>query len=243
MINVAAVSYLNTKPLLYGIENGSLKEQMNLFLDYPSKIAQGLIDGKYDIGLVPVAIIPYLPQWEIIGSYGIAAHGPVASVSIFSEKPIDQLKTIYLDYQSRTSVQLAQILVKHYLKLEHINFLPAPENYIDLINHDIGGVIIGDRALKLKNKFKYDYDLAEHWHQFTGLPFVFATWIATQPLPESFILDFNQANGLGMQHLNEIIEKNYIDYYDLHQYYTKDIQYHIGALEQEGMNKFLSYIK
>lgn len=242
MINVAAVSYLNTKPLLYGIERSQIKEQINLHLDYPSKIAQGLIDGQYDIGLVPVAIIPQLPQWEIIGNYGIAALGTVASVSIFSEQPLSSLKTIYLDYQSRTSVQLAQILVQHHLKLEHIVFLPAPENYIELIRGDVGGVIIGDRALQVKHKFKYDFDLAEHWFKFTNLPFVFAAWIATQPLPKEFIEAFNMANQLGLDHLDEIIEDNSIDYYDLHRYYTQDIQYHIGAREKEALNKFLSYL-
>lgn len=243
MINVAAVSYLNTKPLLYGIQQGPLKEQINLTLDYPSKIAEGLINGEYDVGLVPVAIIPELPNWHLVSDYGIAAQGPVASVSIFSEKPIEELDTIYLDYQSRTSVRLAQVLIRKYLKLDHIKFIPAPDNYIDLIKDNIGGVIIGDRALIHKHRFAYDFDLAEHWFNFTKKPFVFAAWISTKQLPETFIQAFNQANREGLDHLDLVIQENPIDYYDLHTYYTKDIKYFIGKEEKEGLDTFLSYIK
>ncbi|HZH88815.1 MAG TPA: menaquinone biosynthesis protein [Chitinophagaceae bacterium] len=243
MINVAAVSYLNTKPLLHGIQRSPIKDKINLNLDYPSRIAEGLMNGQYDVGLVPVAIIPELPNWFLVSDYGIAAHGPVASVSIFSEKPIEELDTIYLDYQSRTSVRLAQVLVREYLKLSHIKFEAAPDNYIDLIKDNVGGVIIGDRALIHKHRFAYDFDLAEHWYHFTKKPFVFAAWISTKPLPEKFIQAFNEANREGLNQLDQVIQENPIDYYDLHTYYIRDIKYFIGKEEKEGLDAFLSYIK
>lgn len=242
MIQVAAVSYLNTKPLLKGLSQGKIAEQINLHIDYPSKIAEGLKSGQYDLGLVPVAIMPELSQAKIISDYGIAAHGAVASVSIFSQQPIENLKTIYLDYQSRTSVQLAQILVKKYFKLDHITFLPAPDNYMDLIQGDIGGVIIGDRALRIKNDYPYDYDLGELWMEYTGKPFVFAAWIATKDLDPNFIKDFNEANAVGLNQIPNIAEEFHIDYYDLNTYYTRDIKFNIGQEEKEGLDLFLQYL-
>ena len=99
-IKVGAVSYLNTKPLLYGItRDEKLGQQIDLVEEYPSKIAGMLVDGTIDVGLVPVAIIPKLAEWHIISNYCIGAEGEVASVCLFSEVPIDEIDKILLDYQ------------------------------------------------------------------------------------------------------------------------------------------------
>jgi chorismate dehydratase len=117
-IKVGAVSYLNTKPLLYGIKRHAVMHQIDLMESYPAEIARALIDGKLDLGLVPVAVIPKLKEHHIITDYCIGANGEVASVCIFSKVPLDEVKKVYLDYQSRTSVRLAQILLKEYWKVE-----------------------------------------------------------------------------------------------------------------------------
>ena len=117
-IRVGAVSYLNTKPLLYGIRKHKVSQQIELIEDYPSRIAQLLIDDKIDVGLIPVAAILRLKEHHIITNYCIGSDGPVASVCIFSEVPIEEVKNIYLDYQSKTSVSLARILIKEYWKKE-----------------------------------------------------------------------------------------------------------------------------
>jgi chorismate dehydratase len=107
---IGAVSYLNTRPLLLGIEQESFLKSIDLVKSYPAKIAQDLLEGQIDIGLVPVAILPQLSDPHIVSNYVIGANGAVASVALFSEVPIDEIKSIYLDYQSRTSVQLLKIL-------------------------------------------------------------------------------------------------------------------------------------
>ena len=135
-VRVGAVSYLNTKPLLYGIEKQPFIDEIELTLEYPSIIAKQLRENTIDIGLVPVSAIPEIQNAEIVSDYGIAADGHVASVSIFSKKPIEEIKRVYLDYQSRTSVKLAETLLKHYWKMD-VEFLPAPENYIELISANI----------------------------------------------------------------------------------------------------------
>src|SRR5690349_15610060 len=110
-IRVGAVSYLNTKPLLYGITRSPIAERIELVTDYPAKIAASLLDGSIDIGLVPVAIIPKMHEFHIISDYCIGAEGPVASVALFSEQPLENVKKVLLDYQSRTSVSLARVLL------------------------------------------------------------------------------------------------------------------------------------
>jgi chorismate dehydratase len=131
-IRVGAVSYLNTKPLLFGIHRSPIFEKIELITDYPAKIAESLLDGSIDIGLVPVAIIPKLQEFHIISDYCIGAEGPVASVALFSEQPLEKINRVLLDYQSQTSVYLARILLKHYWKKD-VEFLDASEGYQELI--------------------------------------------------------------------------------------------------------------
>ncbi|HEX2533000.1 MAG TPA: MqnA/MqnD/SBP family protein, partial [Chitinophagaceae bacterium] len=141
-IKVAAVSYLNTKPLLYGIRRHAVAGEIDLLEDYPSKIAGMLIDGSADLGLIPVAALLRLPGAEIVTDYCIGCDGPVASVGIFSEVPIEQVDQLYLDYQSRTSVALARILLKEYWKKEPEVINASGEDYRERIRGTAAGVVI-----------------------------------------------------------------------------------------------------
>lgn len=215
---------------------------MELLLDYPANLAQSLQKGDIDMALMPVAAMPGIPGARIVSDYGIAADGNVASVCIFSQVPMEEIETVYLDYQSRTSVRLAQLLLEQYWK-KKVVFKPAPENYIEYINGTTAGVIIGDRALKQLSNFEYVYDLATEWKAFTGLPFVFAAWIANKDLPQDFLDAFNNANAEGLKHIDEVVAENPFPYYDLHTYYTKNIHYLLTAEKKAGLNKFLELIK
>jgi len=117
-IRVGAVSYLNTKPLLYGLQHHAVSASIELIEDYPANLARALQENTIDIGLVPVAVIPKLPEAHIISDYCIGATGPVASVCIFSKVPMEQIQSLYLDYQSKTSVNLARVLLKNYWNKE-----------------------------------------------------------------------------------------------------------------------------
>jgi len=240
-IKVAAVSYLNTKPLLYGIERSELVKDMELQLDYPSKLAERLKNNEIDMALLPVAAIPGIEGARIVSDYGIASDGNVASVAIFSQVPVEEIEAVYLDYQSRTSVRLAQLLLEQYWD-KKIIYKPAPENYIEYINNSTAGVIIGDRALKQFTNFEYVYDLATAWKEFTGLDFVFAAWVANKELPTGFLKDFNEANAMGLEHLDEVIAENDFPYYSLRTYYTENIRYRLDEQKIKGMNRFLEMI-
>jgi chorismate dehydratase len=242
-MRVGAVSYLNTKPLLYGLQHHAISESIELIEDYPANLARALEENTIDIGLVPVAVIPKLPEAHIISNYCIGATGPVASVSIFSQVPMESITSVYLDYQSKTSVNLARILLKNYWK-QDVLLLEASSNFMDLIDGSTAAVIIGDRALEKYNSYAYRYDLAEAWINYTGKPFVFATWVANKPIDEVFIANFNEANGIGLKNIDTVVEqlshKN--NNYDLHTYFTKNISYTLDAAKKEGMAQFLSLL-
>jgi chorismate dehydratase len=238
------VSYFNTQPLLLGIEKADFLSKIELVKDYPAKIAQALIDGQIDIGLVPVAITPLLSNPQLVSDFCIGTMSKVASVAIFSKVPMEQITSIYLDYQSRTSVQLARILLKEFWKKD-IQFLQAEEGYIQKIGETAAGVIIGDRALANLTEFEYVYDLGEAWMAYTGLPFVFAAWMSNQPIPEDFRTLFNNANAYGVEHIEEVLNQLPVrtHSYDMETYYTKNIEYRLTDTMQQGMQLFLEKVK
>lgn len=242
-IRVAAVSYLNTKPLLYGIERHPVRDEIELIVDYPAKIAQMLIDDEVDIGLIPVAATLKLKEWHTVSDYCIGANGPVASVCIFSEMPIDEIETVYLDYQSRTSVNLAKVLLKEYWKKDVVFLDAKGEDFRQKIVGSTAGVIIGDRALEQRQHSTYIYDLAEAWKLHTGLPFVFAAWIANKKLPSAFERLFNEANSMGFDHIDDIVKQNPFEAFDLKNYYTKFIDYNLDETKRKAMQLFLEKLR
>lgn len=237
-IRVGAVSYLNTKPLIYGFQQGLMKDEVELVIDYPSKIAAALLNNEIDIGLVPVAILPELKSYQIIGNYGIGSDGDVASVCIFSEVPMEQIETVLLDYQSRTSVKLAQILMKNFWKIT-----PVLKNAGDEFRSEIKGttaaVVIGDRAFEQRLISPFIYDLGKAWKEYTSKSFIFAVWVSNKPIAKDFIEKFNQANAVGLSHLDEIIHEADYKIYDLNTYYKKNIQYQLDDSYKESIDIFL----
>ena len=240
-IKVGAVSYLNTKPLLYGIKNGFVIENMELTEGYPAKIAEMLLNDEIDVGLVPVAILPKMKDHYIVSDYCIGAEGPVASVCLFSEVPLDKIEKVLLDYQSRTSVALAKILLNSYWKISPV-LEDAKEDFREHITGTTAAVVIGDRAFEQRTKSRYVYDLAETWKTFTGLPFVFAAWIANKKLPDDFIARFNTANAIGLNTIDKVVDENPYSLYDLKKYFTQNISYNLTPEKKEGLKKFLSLL-
>jgi len=217
-------------------------EQVELIEEYPSKIAGMLVDGTIDVGLVPVAIIPKLKEWNILPGYCIGAEGNVASVCLFSEQPMENINKVLLDYQSRSSVNLCKILLKHYWKKEVV-LEGASEDFREQIKGSTAGVVIGDRALEQRKISPYMYDLAGAWKAMTGLPFLFAAWIANKKLPDDFITLFNEANALGLNNIDAIIEENPYDTYSLKTYYTQNISYNLTEDKMKGLELFLKLLQ
>ncbi len=241
-IKVGAVSYLNTKPLLYGLERSSIKEKIDLTLAYPAQLVKQLQTEKIDLALLPVAALQEIEAAKIVANYGIAANGNVVSVALFCQVPLHEIETVILDYQSRTSVRLTQLLFAEFWK-QDVQFLPAGNDFINEIKGNTAAVIIGDRALEQLPNFKYNYDLSAAWKSFTGLPFVFAAWVSNKNLSAEFLAEFNTANAIGLAHIDEIAEANTIPYYSLTTYYKENICYRLGEAKKKGLALFLEKIK
>lgn len=200
-----------------------------------------LLEGTIDVGLVPVAVIPHLKEYHIITDYCIGSTGPVASVALFSEAPINNIKKVLLDYQSRTSVALAKVLMREYWQI-HPQLADTKADYRPLIKGTTAGVVIGDRALEQRRVSPYIYDLGEAWKDYTGLSFVFAAWVSNKPLPADFISEFNAANKPGLENIDKVVAENPYTVFDLHAYYTKHISYELTPDKRKGLEKFLSLL-
>ncbi len=227
--------------MLYGLRRSGLMNRIELVEEYPARIAEMLLNDEIDVGLVPVAIIPRLKEADILTDYCIGADGEVASVAIFSEVPMKEIHTVLLDYQSRTSVALAKLLLQEYWQKKVI-FEAAKEDFRLHISGNTAGVVIGDRALEQRKISAYSYDLGTAWKEHTGLPFVFAAWVANKALGEDFEDAFNLANGYGVKHIKEVVAENPYSVYDLQKYYAKNISYHLDDEKRKGLQLFLEKI-
>jgi chorismate dehydratase len=240
-IRVGAVSYLNTKPLLYGIEHSPVIDEISLITEYPSRIADMLVNDEIDIGLVPVSIIPQMKEYHINTRYCIGCNGPVASVCLFSELPVSEIRTVLLDYQSRTSSALAKLLFDKHWKKQPV-FKPAGPDFLNQIQGSTAAVVIGDRALDQRRKSIFIYDLGEAWKEMTGLPFVFAAWISNKELDPGWVDRFSQANDFGLQNINRVIEQFPDAGFDLKEYYTRFLSYDLNDEKKKGLGLFLTML-
>lgn len=236
------MSYLNTKPLIYGFEQGGMKEQVEIIEDYPASIAAMLLNNEIDLGLVPVAIIPKLNEYHIIGDYCIGADGAVASVCLFSDVPIEQATEVLLDYQSRTSVRLARILLREYWKVSP-QLVNAKADFRQHIKGTTAGLVIGDRAFEQRTVSPFVYDLGKAWKDLTGLPFVFAAWVSNKPLPADFVAAFNTTTGAGLHAIDAIVAQNPYPLFDLKKYFTQYINYRLDDQKKAGLQLFLEKLE
>lgn len=245
-IKISAVSYQNTIPFLYGIENSEFIDRNTcVSLDIPSECARKLLDNEVDIGLIPIAVLPLLEKYTIVSDFCIGAEGDVKTVLLLSDVPLNEIERVYLDYQSRTSVNLLIVLAKHFWEINPV-FKHARPGYEDEISGTTAGVVIGDRCFSLKDKYNYVYDLSGEWTKFTNLPFVFACWVANKELDAEFVKQFNLALESGTQHIAESI-KNYSNHLlndeELANYLKNDIKFILDDKKRKGLDLFLDYLK
>jgi chorismate dehydratase len=243
-ISISAVSYTNTKPFIYGLQHTDFVQKINLSLDNPTDCAQKLIDNEVDIGLIPIAAILNLKEWHIVSDYCIGAVGAVNSVFIFSNCEIHDIQILQLDPQSRTSNNLAKVLLKNFWKAEHLTISDHAGDYSESTDPNTAFVQIGDRTFGKKDRYPFVYDLAEEWQKFTSLPFVFAAWIANKPMNDEFIADFNKALKYGLGHRSELLKElpERTDF-DLADYLMHKLDFDLTPDKLKAFHLFLDYIK
>jgi chorismate dehydratase len=224
------------------LKNHAVLEQIDLQLDNPADCARKLLNGEVDLGLVPVAIIPELEDYHIISKFCIGADGPVESVCVFSDVPLQKIETILLDYQSRTSVQLVQYLAANAWNIQP-EWKAAESDFIETIGGNTAGVVIGDRAFPLIDRFKYVYDLSEEWKKSTGLPFVFACWISNKPLPAEFVSGFEEALEFGLSKRKQAVDQMAVsDHQNLVRYVESVISYSLDDKKRQAMKLFTNWL-
>jgi chorismate dehydratase len=173
-LRLGAVSYLNTKPLVYGLD--AVPDQFHMRFDVPSQCAALLHKGEVDLGLIPA--IEYLRgDYCIVPDISIASDGPVMSVAVFTRKPIDQVTSLALDTSSRTSVALTRILCARRWGIKPV-FVEAQPDLEAMLRASDAALVIGDPAFEIDPAKAQvtKLDLGEEWRAMTGLPFVYAMW-------------------------------------------------------------------
>jgi chorismate dehydratase len=243
-IKVSCVSYLNSRPFLFGLQNTAISNEIELSLDVPSKCADKLIDGVVDIGLVPVAVLDELNEFHVISDYCIGAEGEVGSVLLLSDVPLNKIKTVLLDYNSRTSALLVQVLADKFWNINP-GWVDTDKNYEQAIAGDTAGLVIGDRTFELKKKYNYAFDLSAEWKQYTNLPFVFACWTSNRVLDRGFVKRFNDALRYGLMNTEQVIEE-YIEetgaHIDVRDYLENKISYGLDKRKKFSLELFINYM-
>lgn len=193
MLKIGTVSFLNSFPFQYGLVNISEFQTVNMV---PSAITAALEENSIDIGLVPVASFIEHPEWQIVSDFCIGAVGEVKTVLLVSQKPIQEIKTISYDPDSRSSNMLTKVLAQHYW---HISPMEVEANAD-------ARVMIGDKTFcNIPSEYIYRYDLSLEWSAFQQLPFVFALWVANKPISEEVATQLNQLFEDGVAHISETV--------------------------------------
>jgi chorismate dehydratase len=203
---IAASSYLNTAPLIWSFLYGSRRNTVELFTHKaPARCAEMLRNDEVDAALVPVIEYQRIPGVVIVPDVCVGARAAVRSVVIASKQNnLKKIKRVALDDSSRTSAVLVKIIFREFLGFEPEWQTSSPD-LRSMLEHNDAALIIGDPAMKIpRDKFRV-FDLATLWHDFTGLGFVFAMWMATTKFGEKVrAIDFKAVRDEGLAHLDEI---------------------------------------
>lgn len=251
-LRIGAVSYLNTKPLVFGLEH--VAPPVEVIYQVPSRLADDLALSKLDVGLIPVVEAISNPQYTIVSDACIACRGPVGSVKLFSRVPFDGIKTLALDEGSRTSVILTRIILKQKFNVEpDCRKLPIDKSWLDLETD--AALVIGDRAMhglnrmqQLERGFEFELDLGEFWNVWTELPFVFAVWAARPNVNFGCVDDLlTTARDKGLNNIELICQlaesERGFDRDECRDYLTRNLHFQLGPREKQGMNLFFEYAK
>jgi chorismate dehydratase len=240
-VRIGAVNYLNTKPLIYDLEE--LAPEAELVLDVPSRLADLLAEGQLDVALIPVIEYFRAGSYTIVPNIAIASRGPVLSVTLFSRVPWTEIRRVALDEGSRTSAALAQILLRKRYGVEpKIEPLPMKETAEE---RDVDAVLlIGDRAMRAcLPGFAHAFDLGQEWHDWTGLPFVYAVWAVREGADLGPVeAALQEAKRRGLARVGPIAHREAprlgLDAGFCRRYLANIIQFDLGPREQAGLHHY-----
>ena len=244
LTRIAASSYLNTAPLIWSFLYGSRRNTVELFTHKaPSRCAEMLRNGEVDAALVPVIEYQRIPDVVIVPDVCVGARDTVRSVVITSKQNnLKKIKRVALDDSSRTSVALVKIIFREFLGFEPEWQTSSPD-LRSMLEHNDAALIIGDPAMKIPRDRFHVFDLATLWHDFTGLGFVFAMWMATTSQTKKIhAIDLRAVRDEGLAHLNEIAGRQEgqtgLSPAEVKDYLSKNIAFQMDEDMKRGLQLF-----
>lgn len=250
-LKVGTIKYLNAKPLVHGLETGSIKHNFDLVTDVPSNIAASLASGEIGLGLIPsieYSRIRETKPLQVVPEIAITSSGTVKSVELFFNEGLENISTVAVDTSSRTSVVLLQIILREKYNI-HPKLIPMAPDLEQMLRRADAAMIIGDRALDLYPEQETRLDLGEEWYDLTdGLPFVYAFWAGHLGVLEPDQINMLQAaKRYGENHTAEIVsayvaesqpplsEDQYVNYL------KQNVRFDLDDDCVKGLNEFYSY--
>jgi chorismate dehydratase len=239
-IRLGAVAYLNARPLVYGLD--ARPDLFSLEFDPPSRCAVRLHEHSIDVGMIPSIEYCRGPEYRIVPGMGIVSDGAVASVALFTRKPVGEIATIAADTSSRTSNALLRILCRERFRIDP-EFRPMPPDAERMLQECDAALIIGDPALFIDAAAAgvEKIDLGEQWTSLTGLPFVWAFWAGRPDEVDSEALDaLTMARDGGVAASDQVAA----DYCGPERaavgqaYLRENIQYYLGEREEAGLRRY-----
>lgn len=244
-VRLGAVSYLNTKPLVEGLDQHP--DLFTIRFDVPAECAALLHEGRIDLGLIPA--IEYLRgDYRIVPGVAIGSDGPIASVALFSRVPVDRIRTLALDVSSRTSVALTRILCARRWNIAP-KLIPGEPNLRAMLARADAALLIGDPALKTDaaEAGLLKIDLGTEWKALTGLPFVYAMWSGRERAVQSrHITELQAARDRGVAAVAAIARRaangDVASEGRLLHYLRDNLKYPLGPREIAGLRRFLEFV-
>jgi chorismate dehydratase len=256
-LRVSVVRYLNTAPLVYGLEHEPLRRRYRLTYTVPAACAEALARGEADLGIIPVIEYQRIRGLKILPGLAIASERKVESVLLVSRGPAHRARRVALDASSRTSAALVRILFARHWKAEP-EYIEAEPNLAAMLAQADAALLIGDPALQFLLHARgaetsgqenlHVYDLAEEWWRMTNLPFVFAAWavrqaaVRTPQARRQLLRDFRDSRADGLRHLDAIAraaaERLELPGGRLERYLRHSIDYRLDAPQRAGLELF-----
>lgn len=236
---IAMVNYLNAKPFLYGLQHSSADDMpYDIRLLNPAECAKSFMEGEADIALVPAGSLHQISGYKRITRFGIAADDEVRTVCLFSHDQPADWNEIVLDDHSMTSVLLTRLIVSRVFQINPV----YTSSTVETINTGRGQAVlmIGDKVFARENDFPVRVDLAAEWKKWTGLPFVFAVWIARPSVPENYIQQLEKSLAEGVKQIDAVIAENSENPALLREYYHRYIRYQLDPPYLQGLEKYLN---
>ncbi|MEG1700786.1 MAG: MqnA/MqnD/SBP family protein [Alistipes sp.] len=235
---IAAVSYLNTIPFLYGVEHeGNLRADLSL--SDPTSCIQDFAEHRADIALVPAAAVPMLPDAQLITTYCVGALTASRLALLVSHDPIAEVRRVFLGDSTSTAAQLAAYLLQKHWKInpEYI-VLEGHARRLEAQRGD-AFLVTDDDVFEFEGAFPYVYDLSAEWAKATRMPFAFAVWVAHKQTDPELIEAVQQAFTFGLERSYEALLDSGLDTECEEAYaYLSQIDYIFDHQKYKALHKF-----